>query len=177
MLRLRQHHCNTFQRGPLRAAHHFNAFCKHAQPCLLAHTNRGILCTAAGLVSSDALQICLSCVNAPGCPSPVRGCAGTSLFVLHQGMSFGDLDLPAGSSKQPSMEACAAGCLNYTGTSPCVAWTSSSDEDGSPGTCQLKAAVGPVHLTEQSVVSGHVTGEGHRHPGTGPLAWHAVGRV
>lgn len=56
------------------------------------------------------------------------------------------------------MEACAEGCRKYTGASPCVAWTFSSPENETPGTCQLKAAVGPVHLTDQNVVAGHMAG-------------------
>jgi hypothetical protein len=88
----------------------------------------------------------------------VHGCAGMLPFVIQQGMSFGDGDLPAGSSKQPSIEACAEACRNHTGASPCAAWTYSSPGDGTPGICQLKAAVKAVYLTDQSVVSGHITG-------------------
>jgi hypothetical protein len=105
------------------------------------------------LCSSSAARCMVSKAFSP--------CAGTSPFVLHQGMSFGDVDLPSGSSEQPSVEACAEGCLKYKGASPCVAWTYSSPEDGTPGICQLKGAVVAVHLTDQNVVSGHMIGRPH----------------
>lgn len=88
-----------------------------------------------------------------------RQCTGTSPFVLHQGITFGDADLPAGRSLQPAMEACAQGCLAYNGTLPCVAWTYSSPWDKALGTCQLKGRVGQVRLLDPNIVSGHKSGE------------------
>jgi hypothetical protein len=118
------------------------------------------LCSAPEQDSDHALLVSQLCRHVHGAHSGAA-CVGTSPFVLHQGMSFGDIDLPSGSSEQPSIEACAEGCLKYKGASPCVAWTYSSPEDGTPGICQLKAAVVAVHLTDQHVVSGHMTGKAH----------------
>lgn len=93
-------------------------------------------------------------------PPPAVCCAGTSPYVVYQGMTIAEDDkLTDSSSQQPSPAACAEACRRRSTAPPCVAWTYSNSTNKQAGTCRLAAATGPVRPSQQDVVSGHMPGE------------------